>query len=43
VADFAAYAEDKAGEVELVETTIPVAPGILAAPEPTAEPLKVYA
>ena len=31
VADFAAYAEDKAGEIELVETTIPVALGILAA------------
>ena len=31
VADFAAYAEDKAGEIELVETTIPLALGILAA------------
>jgi Porin PorA len=31
VADFAAYAEDKAGEIEMVETTIPVALGILAA------------
>ena len=31
MADFAAYAEDKAGEIEIVETTIPVALGILAA------------